>query len=107
MGFIKGQQLLYMGPVTAYMLVDFVEPDEGWCKIRFSDESEATVRPSHVRPLNTRTMEILLDRYAEVIGGGDHLQIGNMALVVERVADAIRYDDHGRLKALNTMAEAA
>ena len=105
MGFIKGQQLLYMGVITT--LVTFVEPDEGWIKVRFFDESEQTVRPSHVRPLNARTMEILLDRYLEAIGSSDPLTIENLSFTVEQVADAIRYDNPSRLHALHTMAEEA
>lgn len=100
MGFIKGQQLLYMGPETGMRLVDFVEPDEGWCKIRFADESEASVRPSYVRPLNDRTVEIVIDAYAKAIGV-DPLQAASLRVLVDRVADAVRYKERGMIDSLH------
>lgn len=110
MGFIKGQQLLFMGPATAWLLVDFIENDEGWSKVRFSDKSETTVRPSHVRPLNDRTMDLVLDEYARIIATRDPITIECIALTASRVADAIRWVDlaHGnRLTNLQAMAQQA
>ncbi len=102
MGFIKGQQVLYMGPVV-WVLADFVENDEGWPKLKFNDESEATVRPSHVRPLNARTCDIVLGEYDKAIGLEDYLGLESIGKLAQSVCDAVRYGEE-RLAELNQWA---
>lgn len=100
MGFNQGQQLLYMGPETGLRLVTFVAPDEGWSRIQFADESEASVRPSHVRPLNTRTVEIVMDAYAEAIGG-NQFYVSHLKQLVEVVADIVGYEPRSAIDELH------
>jgi hypothetical protein len=102
MGFIKGQQVLYMGPAV-WVLADFVENDEGWPKLKFNDESEATVRPSNVRPLNARTCDIVLGEYDKAIDLEDFLGLQGIAKLAELVCDAVRYGEE-RLAELNEAA---
>lgn len=91
MGFIVGQQLLCMEPGPCkWGLVDFVGNDEGWCRIS-ENGYERTVRPSYLRPLNERTLQIVLNNFESALGEASQSEIAFARNIAVQVADAIRF----------------
>lgn len=102
MGFITGQQLFCFKPMY-WGLVEFVEDDEGWPMIRTMEGSRTTVRPSEVRPLNERTLLLVVANYESAIAEAPRAYVKQARKFVEDVADAIRFDISDELARLDAL----
>lgn len=88
--FTPGQKLLFVEPDFLSSIVTFIEVDEGWDHVQFSDHtperpSVATVRPSRVFAIGDEALRKMEIELAMALARGDDWRIDSLVIIRDEI----------------------